>query len=195
MRPFGDCVGLGDQGTLLLYMGHRNGSPVPARGSILPTPSQPIPSNQVQNCHILPFLSVPWAWAAAASALVISDACQVCSAFTLDHVTGPRPWPPRHRSQRVLVSTKAVCCCHLAPSEQLRGESDASSLFVPQRSFQHWVQHSAWSEHRRNRRSSSQPHRQKRGTRFHFLKGVSLLKVCQNRDGFLLGSARAKTCC
>lgn len=54
MRPFGDCVGLGDQGTLLLYMGHRNGSPVPARGRILPTPSRPIPSNQVQNCRILP---------------------------------------------------------------------------------------------------------------------------------------------
>lgn len=29
----------------------------------------------------------------------------------------------------------------------------------------------------------------------HFLKGVSLLKVCQNSDGFLLGSARANTCC
>lgn len=146
-------------------MGHRNGSLVPARGRILPTPSRPIPSNQVQNCHILPFLSVPWAWAAAASALIMSDACQVCSAFTLDHVTGPRPWPPQHRSQRVLVSTKAVCHCHLAPSKvaavslKTEGESNASSLFILQRSFQHWVQHSPWSEHRRNRRSSSQPPR------------------------------------
>lgn len=30
---------------------------------------------------------------------------------------------------------------------------------------------------------------------FHFLNGVSLVKVCQNSDGFLLGSARANTCC
>lgn len=29
----------------------------------------------------------------------------------------------------------------------------------------------------------------------HFRKGVSLWKVCQNIDGFLLGSAKAKTCC
>lgn len=29
----------------------------------------------------------------------------------------------------------------------------------------------------------------------HFLKGASLLKVCQKSDGFLLGSARANTCC
>lgn len=29
----------------------------------------------------------------------------------------------------------------------------------------------------------------------YFLKGVSLWKVCQKSDGFLLGSAKAKTCC
>lgn len=29
----------------------------------------------------------------------------------------------------------------------------------------------------------------------HFLKGVSLWKVCQKMDGFRLGSARANTCC
>lgn len=45
------------------------------------------------------------------------------------------------------------------------------------------------------KRSSSRPPRRKGGPRSHFLNGVSLLKVCQNSEGFLLGSARANTCC
>lgn len=129
--------------------------------------------------------------------------CWGCSAFTSEHVTGPRPWPPQHRSQRVLVSTKAVCHHHLRPTRrQLRLQRLTAS---PTPSLPHSSPKQfpalaptlyPWIQHRRNREAlftatsvEAQP------SHFYFLKGVSLLKVCQNREGFLLGSARAKTCC
>lgn len=102
--------------------------------------------------------------------------------------------PSWHRSQRGLADIRAVRHDLRLPRRSwvFRGTSKASySSSIPKRSFQYWVQHT------RNR-NGSPPYRhlgKSVASRFHFLKGVSLLNVCQKSDGFLLGSARANTCC
>lgn len=76
---------------------------------------------------------------------------------------------------------------------KIKDEFNSFSLSqIPKRSVQHHTGH-----HTEETNLAFFPTAPQRHTlsEAHFLKGVSLWKVCQKSDGFLLGSARAKTCC
>lgn len=119
----------------------------------------------------------------------------------------PQHRPPLWNTTRAAGRARGLWCRQavrhdlLFPSMKAAGSpktegspSPSAPSLIPERSFQHWVSDISY---RKNQNGSllHSPLRGSAAPRVHFLKGVSLLKVCQKSEGFLLGSARAKTCC
>ena len=195
--PRGNCVDSDDtrdttSAVSPFLISWKTGTAYPATGSIVLIPGLPLPSNQVQKRHtILTFLhfhpsTLDLGCAQYLSPVRLAGLSAQHSLWSTS--PGPQSWPPWHRSQRVLCTWKHH---HLLP--------------LPKRQLCLWRLKASPSPSLHYSSPKKFPAlgpktvlglRTKCGPpRFHFLKGVSLWKVCQNREGFLLGSARANTCC
>lgn len=118
-----------------------------------------------------------------------------CSALTSEHVASSSV---RATSAQVTEAFGSGELPHLplprsSCVSETEGESRSfSSLFSPK---EHWAQQAVLGLSTEEQNGPLHGHGQPRCGPTHFLKGVSLVKVCQNSDGFRLGSARANTCC
>lgn len=169
------------------------------RASDVPTPGRPFPSNRMQKRRaILSFLAAPGPGLPHRH----SSPARLAGSLLSTHFRACRQFlSPATSAQVTEASWVLGSFFTFSPSQagscvsETEGESRSfSSLFCPKE--EHWVQQTVLGlSTEGTKRSSSRPQAEVRPSRFHFLKGVSLLKVCQNSEGFRLGSARANTCC